>query len=217
MQYENFFSVGEKLEIELEQKYEMPRVLKSQLLEIAQASESEYYVSIPMEKGKMMPISVGKYIQVYYAVESKGVFCFRAVVTGRAKDPVLHLKIRQVGEMQKIQRRNFFRLDILLPVEVFDSEKNLISVGATKDISGGGARFTLPQRLEKGEEIYMNVTIEGCKYLIKGSVLRSIGIYENATEYEIAVKFTQMNEDDRNEIIKYLFKHQRILRQKGLI
>ncbi|KDR95183.1 c-di-GMP-binding flagellar brake protein YcgR, contains PilZNR and PilZ domains [Peptoclostridium litorale DSM 5388] len=217
MQYENYFSIGDKLDIEVEQKYESAKLLKSQLLEVSNKASDEYYISIPMEKGKMIPLSVGKEIYAYYSLDGKGVYCFKAVVVDRGRDPVLHLRIRQTGKTQKIQRRDYFRLHMLLPVEVFDVNKNLISTGNTKDISGGGMRFTLPGKIESNEEVYVNVEIEGKQYQIKCVVLRRIPVGEDLNDYEVAVQFTHINEGDRNNIVKYIFKHQRILRQKGLI
>lgn len=217
MQYENYFSIGDKLDIEIEQTQESAKLVKSQLLEISNKSPDEYYISIPMEKGKMMPLSIGREIYVYYSLDGKGVYCFKAAVVDRAREPVLHLRIKQMAKTQKIQRRDYFRLNMLLPIQVLDENKNILSSGNTKDISGGGMRFTLPHKIEDDEDIYVNIEIEGKSYQIKCVVLRRIPVGDGLNDYEVAVQFTQINEGDRNNIIKYIFKHQRILRQKGLI
>lgn len=217
MHFENHFKIGDKIEIELEQQFGDPRVLKSQLLEVSDC-KSMYYISLPTEKGRLIPISEGKKITLYYSVHSKGTFSFQAVVEERKKNPIPHMKVRQIDKTIKTQRRNYYRLHVLLPVEVYDMERNPVANGNTLDISGGGIRLFISKRLEEREEYYFAITLDGKRFLSKGMVLRrSIPNYELPDEYEAAIKFTMITEEDRNMIIKYIFKQQRILRQKGLI
>ncbi len=216
MRYKNCFEVGEKLEIQTADDYiGKDENLISQLLEII--SEEEFLIAIPIHNKNLVPIPIGNKVLVYYSVDSKGVFYFTAKVIDRKNDRIPYLKIQQVSETKIIQRRDYFRLQISISMQIYNLENEMIEEVYTKDISGGGMRFISNKKLDLNEEIYCKINIEEENYIIKSKVIRS-DIYEsNMKQFDIGIRFLEIDEKTKNSIIGYIFKQQRILRQKGLI
>ncbi|SHJ43790.1 flagellar brake protein [Tepidibacter formicigenes] len=216
MKYKNYFKVGDKLEIQVSDDYiDKDKSLISQLLEIA--SEDEYFIAIPIHEGNLVPISIGSKILVYYSVDNKGIFYFTAKLMNRKKNRVPYFMIKQLTETKTIQRRNYFRLDVSIPVEIYNNENETITTGYTKDLSGGGLKLISDKKLEDNENVLCRITIEGKELEMKVQVIRTKIYEKNIKQFEIGIKFLEIEEKDRNYIVGYLFKQQRILRQKGLI
>lgn len=216
MEFKNYFEVGEKLEIQTVDAYiDQEKNLVSQLLEIV--CEGEYLIAVPIHDGNLIPIPIGSDIWIYYSVDSKGIFYFKAKVTDRIKDAISYLKIKQSNETKTIQRRDYFRIDVNIPVEIYTLDNEFISSGYAKDLSGGGLKFISNKKLELNEELCCKINIEGKESTVKGKVIRSIMYEKDSTQFQMGIKFLELDEKIRNFIVSYIFKQQRILRQKGLI
>ncbi|SHG93088.1 flagellar brake protein [Tepidibacter thalassicus] len=216
MKYKNCFKVGDKLEIQVLGSYtEKDKNLISQLLEIV--SEEEFLIAIPIHEGNLVPIHIGSKILVYYSIDNKGVFYFTAKLIDRKNTEIPYFRIQQLEETKTIQRRNYFRLDVSIPVKIYNNENEIIINGYTKDLSGGGFKLISDKKLENNEQVCCKMNIEGNELEIKGEVIR-VNVYtKNMKQFELGIKFVELEEKIRNYIVGYLFKQQRILRQKGLI
>ncbi|KXZ39788.1 c-di-GMP-binding flagellar brake protein YcgR, contains PilZNR and PilZ domains [Alkalithermobacter thermoalcaliphilus JW-YL-7 = DSM 7308] len=206
--------IGHKIQIEVPEEYTYKNLM-SQVLEIL--PENRYIISVPILNTTLVPIRIGAKIEMYYTIESKGVFKFQAVVEDRRKSAVPYLIVKRVSDIKKIQRRNYFRLDISLPVDIYDLEKQLILRGYTKDISGGGISLLSNKTISKNSIIFCKINIENNIYNIKSKVVRS-GIWEkNPDMFEIGLSFIEITDKERNEIVGFIFKEQRKLMKKGLM
>ena len=215
MEFKNSYVIGQKLQIQTFDNYiDKNKILVSQLLEVK--SKGECFIAIPIHDGNLVPIPVGAEILVYYNIETKGVFYFRAKVLERTRDRVPHLKVRQIDETQIIQRRNYYRLEVKLPVEIYN--QNISVKGFTKDISGGGLKIILDKSIEESENLFTKIIIEDTELIIKCKLLKKFNNQSReASNYETGVQFLEIDEKTRNCIVSYIFKQQRILRLKGLI
>ncbi len=87
--------------------------------------------------------------------------------------------------------------------------------GECIDISGSGVSMLLPEKLNKAT--ILEITIEPPNYppftiIALGEVRRiSLTKKKGKRGYEISTTFVSINEDDREEFIKYIFKRQREL------
>ncbi|OPJ57108.1 flagellar brake protein [Alkalithermobacter paradoxus] len=207
--------IGQKLQIEIETSDIKENNLISQLLEIV--SEDEYFIAVPIVNTSLFPIYVGSKITIYYTIESSGVFKFSAEVIDRKKGDISYLHIKRISEIKKIQRRDYFRLEISIPIELYDLGDNLISKGYTKDISGGGISAILDRKIQNNIYVYCKIDIDNKKYKLHSKIVRS-GIYEKNTDlFEIGISFEKIDNKERNNIVGFIFKEQRKLMQKGLI
>jgi hypothetical protein len=83
------------------------------------------------------------------------------------------------------------------------------------NLSGGGLMMGIPDKLASGDKLELHITLPvfpPIEVAVIGEVVR-VAPAENAgdtvPEYDTAVKFTDIKEDDREMIIKYVFKRQR--------
>jgi c-di-GMP-binding flagellar brake protein YcgR len=91
------------------------------------------------------------------------------------------------------------------------------------DISGGGARFNSTNFHNKGDKLRINIefpTSNGTKnYELKATVISSFQLPNRYGYYEIRVEFSEIELEERETIIKYVFEEERKIRkrEKGLI
>lgn len=81
------------------------------------------------------------------------------------------------------------------------------------DVSGGGCRFTSSEKLEPGSKIKVKLEYEfkdNIKTLnTSAEIIASQKIYDRSGFYEHRVEFTDINWNDREELIKYIFEQER--------
>ncbi|MEJ8554423.1 flagellar brake protein [Tepidibacter sp. Z1-5] len=215
MKYKNFFEVGDKLEIKVIDGYiDINKNLISQLMEIT--SEDEYIVAMPIYKGKLINIPKGSKVSIIYSVKDKGIYCFDANVVYRNNEKIAYIKIKQVNETKIKQRRNYYRLHISNKISVYYKE-NFVANGYTKDLSEGGLKFISDAGLELNTVVICKLIIDDEELTIKSQVIRSNVYEKNLEQFEISLKFIELSKNIRDYIVAYIFRQQRILRQKGLI
>jgi c-di-GMP-binding flagellar brake protein YcgR len=189
-------------------------------------------ITAPMKEGNIYPVHVDTLIDLYFIKGDKSqqsdLYRVTAKVVSRGKkDNIEYLKVKLQGEIQKIQRRQYYRLDCTLPIwyrlldknDSAGNKENKFKEGTTKNFSGGGLCIVL------NEEVNINELIE-CEFKFakydkirfRGKIIRvDNGDFRNKKEFEAAVVIVKINEKQREEIVKYIFKEQLELRKKGLI
>lgn len=217
------FQIGTKIEIEVadDGSGEGNRnILISQFEAIK--SDKEAVIDIPFFKGNIYQIHPGSIIIVYINKGSE-LYKFRASVLERrlmdGSIPVLD--IEKVDEIQRIQRRGFFRFDCVLKAKyrIFKGGNNQFIDSYTKDISGGGIRILLK------EEVDESTILEFELYLDESSTIKFTGTVQRVFDrkndekykFEAGILFENIENKERENIIKFVFNEQRKLIKKGLI
>ncbi|MCT4585461.1 MAG: flagellar brake protein [Peptostreptococcaceae bacterium] len=217
MIYKNEFQIGQRLELEvIDNDYKNEKVLISQLLEMDK-NKNIYIIANPIYQGNLVAIPLNLKLYVFYSAGESGVFYFEAKIIKRKKDPIPHLVIKQTRETRKIQRREYYRLEKSIEIDIFDENNEYLMSGYTKDISGGGLRFICEESFSLGKVLWCQFKIENKEFYFRGNVIRSEISDEELEKYDTSIEFLEMKDEDRNYIVRYIFKEQRILRQKGLI
>jgi c-di-GMP-binding flagellar brake protein YcgR len=188
------------------------------------ASDKSFFIAAPISEGNYYPVQIGTKVAISFARD--GCFYgFEAVVTAREnKNNLAMLKIQPIGQIVKIQRREFFRFESCIPVNYREfGHKNIRNAEdlkfistVTRDISGGGlcVRLTNPIELNKLLEFELFIT---SKVEFLGRVVRFTkydtmqGIYK----YEMGVVYEMIDTTTREKIISYIFQEQRRLLKKG--
>lgn len=204
-----------------------------------QTSETDLEIEMPMRGGKMVLFPVGA--ECCFVIYTRnGMYQCQAAVQRRYKDGNLFfLSVRITKGPVKFQRREFFRIDCLLPLQFYKltedmakmetteeihaalearGEDHLLCKGTTQDISGGGVRFFSDQMTENGEFLLVefrlkNESMDEMFYLVS----QVVDVSEHPTKKNMfvqRVKFIFRDLKVREKIVRYVFEEERRIRRK---
>ena len=242
MSFDKNLNPGDVIDIQIIRKDNQLISLKSTIYEFI--SDVLIKIAMPSYMGKLFPITNGTRIYIVDNVDNKGIYTFYAYVKDKnIEDTLATLTIERISDIKKSQRRKFFRIPYYrevtfkLPIPEEDQkidekllekykdnpdvliepdEFEFLTV-TTKDLSGGGFRFSSSKSFDIGEKLNGNMKIEG--HLIEFSVIikRIVEdlVYNNI--YEVGCEFIDIDELDRSRIIGIIFKKQRDIVKKGLV
>jgi len=112
----------------------------------------------------------------------------------------------------EIDRKLNVLLRLMVEDRLSDIEQDLCH---DVNLSGGGLRLTLPQKLETGAKIGLEIMLPmfpPIPLFTIAEVIRVVPAETSSAEtphFETALKFIEIDEDDREMIIRYVFKRQR--------
>lgn len=212
--YSSSLTVNQLVEIEVSSH---GRVFRSRVEEV---SAKGICLAVPMASGALVPLHIGEEIKVNY-VYKKEVHSFVTRVKGRRLYPIPVLIVDHPREVVRIQRRNWVRLEVSLPVhfQLLQGHPGTVGEGSTIDISGGGVSLrTRVDWLKVNDTIRLWIQIpEREPFLCTGRVVRISheGAGRNLRKI-VAVQFKDIREGQRELLIAYIFEKQRELIRKGL-
>ena len=195
-------------------------------LSMVQDIDDDYFIiNSPMRKGKALLLHIGENVAINY-YRKQGQYYFMATVIAQYQDEELHFfKLRRGTKVRRLQRRNFYRLQKSIPVniefDITDSEESEAISVYTSDIGGGGICIIHEQILPIGMHVksQFELKLDGKleKIVAGGEVVRCDHIDSIEGKYKIGISFIDISETTRDKIIKYVFNEQRYLRKRGLI
>lgn len=213
--------IGEKIEVVLERDLAKPLKGYSMVQDIT--SEEELMATLPTFEGRPILVNPGDRVRVYYFREEGG-FCYQGEITKRLKiENASIVGIRQTSRIKRIQRREFYRLEILLPVKYKvlgekEGPEIPFHMGYCTNISGGGLRLNSDHRLEIDTMVECIITLcDGECIRVKGKVVRSELAQDLEYKYVSGISFQDIADRIQDLLVKYIFKKQRELRQKGFL
>lgn len=186
--------------------------------------EATIRVAHPMFGSALVPLMPGDEVVVEY-LEGGERIGFEATVVQRASDdmPGLILTRPALRSIRRQQLRDFVRLDVSLPVEYVpsgvqrageDGEVELIP-GRLIDLSGGGAQIVTEEEFPVGARLDLVLHLPKRLIPAEAEVVRRITDAEGPVR--LGVRFTAIEERDREHIVKFIFAEQRRRRKKGLV
>jgi c-di-GMP-binding flagellar brake protein YcgR len=179
-------------------------------------------VLIPISKRRIVYINEDTVLKVIITKEA-AIYEFKAEIENKlfGVDPLLRLK--RTSDIQKIQRRNYFRLKSLNTIKIrkivnlteaiFSEYFNVAMV----DISGGGLAFNSELELDINDLIEISVTLNSNTINLLGMVVRADRSEDNLKKMGYGINFEKITETERNIIMSFIFEEQRKLVKKGLI
>ncbi len=207
--------VGDKLEIQIRENYgDNQYTIVSQVMDIKDGS---VFIINPIKQGTSYPLHVGQRLKIIFYREEKGIFRFVAEVKHKVNNDLTIYEIIPVGEPEKIQRRYFYRLDIVRKVIMKLWDEDVAIEGVTKDISGGGIKVSSSTAISVGSKVECTIFLKDNDSIeVSGEVIRC---YKDPglKEFQIGISFFGIKEGVRSKIIAFIFENQRLLRKKGLI
>jgi len=201
--------------------------------------DNELEIGMPTDSGKMVMFNIGFECQFYFYT-SRGLFTCEAVITNRYKKDNFYLLSAKIKTgLKKFQRREFYRLECLLDfayykisneVAALETTEDLFEeianpdyiehkrLARTKDLSGGGMRFSTMEPLEVGSKILTVIRLSNDKldhmfYLVT-DIIACEPVEKMPDLWVARGKFDFKNIKDRDLIIRYVFEEDRMNRKR---
>ncbi|MDD3704562.1 MAG: PilZ domain-containing protein, partial [Clostridiaceae bacterium] len=133
------------------------------------------------------------------------------------------LRLKGISEINKIQRRDYYRLRIFREIEVRQIiDKNEKKYGESfkgnlQDISSGGLMFSTKEQFDEKDLLEFTLDLNDHKMVVLGIVVRRNLNESYRSPYSYGIKYVDLNMADRNAINRFIFEEQRRLIKKGLI
>lgn len=178
-------------------------------------------IAMPMSKGYPVMLQRG---EVFFGrtVINTMAFEFTSSLLARQISPLPIWIIAAPYNIKKIQQRAFVRIDLSLPVhikQIVDDQvvEEPIIDAVTKDISGGGVQIATTNQWQTGTKLMVTIDYPDIGSLtLKSEVVRVQQPQPDRVLFWIGIKFLEICEKDRSNIIKLIFKKQLEQRRKGL-
>ena len=197
-------------------------------------SEDRMEIAMPMVQSKLVLLPLDSEYDICLYTDNGLYQCFGRVIDRYKTKSIYLVLVELTSNLRKFQRREFYRFSCALEMqsrkleekEVRSIEKEIIELSPNLplqrsivvDISGGGLRFVANYSYEPGTLIQCryNLNIDGKfkEYNLVGKVLR---VQENENKpglYEHRVQYVDINTEEREEIIRFIFEEERKSRQK---
>lgn len=200
-------------------------------LDIAFISQIENYcdqntliMSAPIYESRIYPIRVNSKIEAY-AYRSDHIYRILGFVEKRLIiDDIAVLEVKITEEIQRIQRRQFYRFKCSVPVTFYlqqsDEQQDEAEeiIGQTLNISGGGLAAITDKPLQKDYKIVGQLFMNNDNFInFNVKVIRcTANVINDKLKYISSIGFIDMGYKEREMIVNYIFDQQRILLNKGL-
>lgn len=179
-------------------------------------------VLIPISKRRIVYIKNDTILKVIIAKEG-AIYEFKAEIVSKLFGVVPLLKLNRISDIQKIQRRNYFRLKSVKTIQlrkVIDLKEAIYGERfdvSMVDISGGGLAFNSEIELDINGLIEVSLDLNSNTTNLLGKIVRADKNEERVKKFSYGVNFEKITEIERNIIMRYIYEEQRKLAKKGLI
>lgn len=205
--------VNQKIEVEFKSdKY--PDIYLSKVADFVDAG---IVITGLYQHGTPIAVKKGDKINVYFTTE-RAAYEFESTVLQRIKKPIYFILIEEPEELKRIQRRDYFRLDLDGVIRLHKEKKDgsvMKKEAQLLDVSGGGVQIKTKKEFAEGDIIKLSFkNLLNLNELIKGEVVRKSK--DDFKTYRYGIKFIDIKQGEREKIIQWIFSLQRQLRKKGL-
>ena len=209
-----YVKIGDRIEIS--EKTGNKGVMFSQVEGMPE--HGELLIRTPVVKGRIAEIPASSEINIIIFTE-KGMFRFGVYVIWSYKQDsfgLLHIKI--LGDGERVQRRDFYRLNCETPFyfkqvldynEPFESKDTFY--GIVLDISGGGMRFKCNERLTENAFVQGIIELDNERALVAGRVLDSKELFDTSSvfNFQYRIQFVILPDEVMEKIMQYILNGQR--------
>lgn len=175
---------------------------------IEKIEDDKVTVLSPICKGAILRVPENTRVEIIVFTGDK-VYKGKGISVNNFKSGNFHLtEIEIKSEVERFERRNYYRLSILKPIRIMKVDSEEVIEGKTIDISGGGAQLKSEEKLYKGQKILIEVELDGEFLELDGEVVNIMeGINYHDEKY--GVKFNEVGEKVTDKIVSYIFSVQR--------
>ena len=180
------------------------------------------YIDYPIDSitNRTVFLIDGAQLRATFVEESKAAFSFPTEVLGKKHGQIPMVKLAYPGdsELIKIQRRDFVRVTSPIDISIqFEDEKYQF---VTDDISAGGTAVLLNKQVKfkAGDEVSLLIPLAfnngDIKYV--STTAKVIRIWERDTLTLASLQFSDTDDLDKQQIVRFCFEKQVLMRKKGL-
>ena len=207
----NGLMVNQSIKIQID-KGNCEGTYSSKILEI---NDKNMAIDFPCKNGNLLSLEKNLPVTIFF-VGDNAAYKFHSSILELFKD-ISVLTIKKPVEFIRLQRRNYFRLDVDVTVkfqykqpEEDESFTDSLKKTKTIDISGGGVKLILDENIPCGTIVKLFLHIpEIYGVPILGKIVHTQKMDDN--KYTAGIKFVELDSDIKNKIIKWLFDCQRNL------
>ena len=209
---EDLLEIGDKIRITIKENSEKVEY-SSQILE--KISSTKFVISGPISKNTLIPIHINSNIEISYYKKGKGRFKLNATVINRMIENFYKLEIERHDNVTKIQERDYYRLptNINILKKHNYAEKDIEEKCVIKDLSGGGMKVLCNYEHQMGELVKC-IFLDEVDNVISGKITRIIKSDNSNYKFEIGVEFSEIENNKREKIIRYIFEQQRKFKKR---
>lgn len=209
----DFLQVGQKVTLEVIRE-DKSYYFSSKIEDL---TTEHILLGMPMKAGNTFHTYITETILVYFSSKDS-YYCLDCTVEEKRYTPLPLLVLKSLKPPYKHQKRGYFRLKISSKIRVKTTENDEWFDGYTVDISASGAMVIFIQDLPKNNSIKIQIPDILGDVELEARVIRTERDHRNKIyPYNIALQFIDLEENQRDEIVKTLLAKQRKLRRKGLI
>lgn len=202
--------------------------------------DGSFELDMPTRGGKVLLLPMNLRYELVFVAERRGMWIAQAQINERYKKGsfyLLHAKL--IGSIEKFQRREYFRLDTMIPAQFLSIDldeqtilkisdiSNLLSMneqlrnsmgsGTIMDLSGGGARLATTKDIVDVPYIMLQFALEFTNR--KTNIELFAKILEKkkmpgVNNFSYRMRFMFRDKEWQEYIIKYIFEEQRKMRRK---
>lgn len=170
---------------------------------IQDKKDNKIYVSITVSKDKFTLLRAGDMVRGIITDQDQ-VLAFNGLVNRRIHGELPMYEIIY-SDLEKIQRREDFRMECSIPLKFTRDSENFME-GLIADISGGGLRLVSNEKMDRGTELLFNFKLNRDHMSLKGEIVhRSDNSSASGLKYAYGVKFIDISEATREGIIRNIF------------
>lgn len=162
----------------------------------------------PICKGAILRIPTNSRVVIIVFTGDK-VYKAKGIAVDNFKEGNFHLsKIEIKSEVERFERRNYYRLCVKKPVRIMKTDSEDIVEGESIDISGGGMQLRSEEKLYKGQKLLVELEVDGDFLELDGEVVSIMqGIASGDEKY--GIKFLELGDKVVDKIVSYIFSIQR--------
>lgn len=177
------------------------------------ADEERVVLALPIVHRRWIVPPAGSPVRVVYRDPAddradRGLYGFETVVIKASVEPEPELHLAAPRRIERVQRRNWVRLDVSLPVRVARVDAPDGGWNArTCDLSGGGLRLRCDELLQPGELVALRVSFPGgWEAAARGRVVRIVEGQDGGREY--GIQFTEIDPRVQDRIAGFILAEQ---------
>ncbi len=187
-------------------------------------------IAMPYNEGRMVVLSMGMRLDAFFYSKAK-MYHSRVKVVDRYKTNNLFVLVVELeSALKKVQRRQFFRYDVIMPIKYMKLDKEIAELydrlgelpesvtkgklieGQTINISGGGVKFA-GTKFEKGDRVYIELEymlgMAAQKLKVTAGIIDSVNPQGRRDIFHNRVSFENVKNDDREALIRFIFEEER--------
>ena len=171
-------------------------------------------ISHPSNKGVYLNITDGQSADVSF-IKDNAIMTFQAVQgLRRVKDGIPMLTLKAVTPVTRKQRRSYYRLDKMLPVQLSvkenEEEKPVVIKGQAVNISGAGVKLAIRQPLDTDKKVECKITLSpDIEVVLDGEVVWSEKASHFGSSNHVGIKFTIEDDSTQRTLVRYITIEQR--------